>query len=99
MIPVDAHIRLASRKSNNGIQILRRGYSFTDGIDPVRGHAVVVTGDNASESARLLAPMDSRARKHLDHVGPAFDWRAKSDGVAVGINEDPFVLPSRVTKP
>ena len=37
MIPVDAHIRLASRESNGGLQILRRGYSFTDGIDPVRG--------------------------------------------------------------
>jgi deferrochelatase/peroxidase EfeB len=37
VIPVDAHIRLASRESNDGIQILRRGYSFTDGIDPVRG--------------------------------------------------------------
>jgi deferrochelatase/peroxidase EfeB len=37
VIPVDAHIRLASRESNDGIQVLRRGYSFTDGIDPVRG--------------------------------------------------------------
>jgi deferrochelatase/peroxidase EfeB len=37
VIPVGAHIRLASRESNGGIQILRRGYSFTDGIDPVRG--------------------------------------------------------------
>jgi deferrochelatase/peroxidase EfeB len=37
VIPVDAHIRLASREANHGIQILRRGYSYTDGIDPVRG--------------------------------------------------------------
>ncbi len=37
IIPPDAHIRLASHEGNNGLRILRRGYSFTDGIDPVRG--------------------------------------------------------------
>jgi deferrochelatase/peroxidase EfeB len=36
-IPARAHIRLASREANHGIQILRRGYSYTDGIDPERG--------------------------------------------------------------
>lgn len=29
----DAHVRLAHPESNNGITILRRGYSFTDGSD------------------------------------------------------------------
>ncbi|MGW5254324.1 iron uptake transporter deferrochelatase/peroxidase subunit [Streptomyces sp. NPDC004012] len=29
----DAHVRLAHPESNNGITILRRGYSFTDGTD------------------------------------------------------------------
>ena len=29
----DAHVRLAHPDSNNGITILRRGYSFTDGTD------------------------------------------------------------------
>jgi deferrochelatase/peroxidase EfeB len=37
VIPSDAHIRLASPESYGGIRILRRGYSGTDGIDPVRG--------------------------------------------------------------
>ena len=32
MLP-DAHVRLAHPDSNNGITILRRGYSFTDGTD------------------------------------------------------------------
>jgi deferrochelatase/peroxidase EfeB len=32
-----AHIRLASHEENGGLRMLRRGYSFTDGIDPVRG--------------------------------------------------------------
>ena len=37
MIHADAHIRLASHEANDGNRILRRGYSFTDGVDPVRG--------------------------------------------------------------
>jgi deferrochelatase/peroxidase EfeB len=37
VIPADAHVRLASHEENDGTRILRRGYSFTDGIDPVRG--------------------------------------------------------------
>ena len=36
-IPVDAHVRLASPEHNGGTRILRRGYSFTDGIDPQTG--------------------------------------------------------------
>jgi deferrochelatase/peroxidase EfeB len=36
-IPADAHIRLASHEHNHGTRILRRGYSFTDGIDPESG--------------------------------------------------------------
>ena len=37
MIPADAHIREASHITNGGVRILRRGYSFTDGIDPDTG--------------------------------------------------------------
>lgn len=33
IIPDNAHIRLAAHENNNGIRILRRGYSFTDGTD------------------------------------------------------------------
>ncbi|HKS51458.1 MAG TPA: iron uptake transporter deferrochelatase/peroxidase subunit [Pseudonocardiaceae bacterium] len=36
-IPDDAHIRLAAFENNNGLRILRRGYSFTDGIDERTG--------------------------------------------------------------
>ena len=32
-IPADAHVRLAAPSTNGGIKILRRGYSFTDGMD------------------------------------------------------------------
>ena len=37
VIPTDAHIRLAAHENNGGLRILRRGYSFTDGIDPDTG--------------------------------------------------------------
>jgi deferrochelatase/peroxidase EfeB len=37
LIPPDAHVRLASAKENGGARILRRGYSFTDGVDESLG--------------------------------------------------------------
>jgi deferrochelatase/peroxidase EfeB len=37
LIPVDSHVRLASAKENDGARILRRGYSFTDGVDESLG--------------------------------------------------------------
>jgi deferrochelatase/peroxidase EfeB len=35
VIPSGAHIRLAAPAENDGTRLLRRGYSFTDGLDPV----------------------------------------------------------------
>jgi deferrochelatase/peroxidase EfeB len=37
VIPQSAHIRVAAPASNEGQAILRRGYSFMDGVDPVTG--------------------------------------------------------------
>jgi deferrochelatase/peroxidase EfeB len=37
VIPRDAHVRLASAGENGGARILRRGYSFTDGVDASLG--------------------------------------------------------------
>jgi len=37
VIPLNAHIRLASPSTNNNQKILRRGYSYTDGIDADTG--------------------------------------------------------------
>jgi deferrochelatase/peroxidase EfeB len=37
VIPADSHVRLASARENGGVQILRRGYSFTDGVDQSLG--------------------------------------------------------------
>jgi deferrochelatase/peroxidase EfeB len=33
VIPLDAHVRLASHQENGGVRFLRRGFSFSDGID------------------------------------------------------------------
>lgn len=33
MIPINSHVRLAHPDSNGGVQLLRRGYNFTDGSD------------------------------------------------------------------
>ena len=33
LVPADAHIRLASAETLNGVRILRRGYNFVDGTD------------------------------------------------------------------
>jgi deferrochelatase/peroxidase EfeB len=37
VIAVDSHIRLVAPENNGGKSILRRGYSYTDGIDPASG--------------------------------------------------------------
>jgi deferrochelatase/peroxidase EfeB len=37
VIPADSHVRLASATENGGERILRRGYSFTDGVDESLG--------------------------------------------------------------
>lgn len=38
VIPDDAHIRLASPEANGGVHLLRRGYNYSDGVDPVQGN-------------------------------------------------------------
>jgi deferrochelatase/peroxidase EfeB len=37
VIPENAHVRLAAAQENGGLRILRRGYSFTDGVDQSLG--------------------------------------------------------------
>jgi deferrochelatase/peroxidase EfeB len=37
VIPLDSHIRLASPVNNGGQAILRRGYSYGEGIEPATG--------------------------------------------------------------
>jgi deferrochelatase/peroxidase EfeB len=37
VIAADAHVRIAAPSANGGVRILRRGYSYTDGVDPASG--------------------------------------------------------------
>jgi deferrochelatase/peroxidase EfeB len=37
IIPATAHVRLAHQDTNGGMRLLRRGYSFTDGMDAATG--------------------------------------------------------------
>jgi deferrochelatase/peroxidase EfeB len=37
VIPATAHVRLAHPDTNGGVRLLRRGYSFTDGMDAATG--------------------------------------------------------------
>ena len=37
VIDMASHVRLASPEQNSGVRILRRGYNYTDGQDPVTG--------------------------------------------------------------
>ncbi len=37
LVPVGAHIRQASPRTNGGARLLRRGYSYSNGIDPMTG--------------------------------------------------------------
>ena len=79
VIPADAHIRLASPAYNSGQRILRRGYSYTDGIDPASG---TVAGGllfvcYQRDPRRQFIPIQRRLaasdalNRHIQHVGSA----------------------------
>jgi deferrochelatase/peroxidase EfeB len=76
-IPVDAHIRLASHEHNGGIRILRRGYSFTDGIDPQTGTLIgglffIAFMKHPSQFVKLQTSLATDAlNEYVHHVGSA----------------------------
>jgi deferrochelatase/peroxidase EfeB len=76
--PVDAHIRLAAPAENAGRRILRRGYSFTDGMDVELGQLdaglffISYQQDPAAfvELQRRLASSDA-LNEYIKHTGSA----------------------------
>jgi deferrochelatase/peroxidase EfeB len=78
-IPADAHIRLAAPASNGGRKILRRGYSFTDGIDPVTGQldAGLFFLAYQKDPRRQFVPIQARLaandalNEYIKHTGSA----------------------------
>jgi deferrochelatase/peroxidase EfeB len=76
-IPADAHIRLASHEHNHGTRILRRGYSFTDGIDPQSGTLVgglffIAFMKSPRQFIQLQQALAADAlNEYIQHVGSA----------------------------
>jgi deferrochelatase/peroxidase EfeB len=76
-IPASAHIRLASHEHNHGTRILRRGYSYTDGIDPEAGTLVgglffIAFMKNPGQFVRLQQSLAADAlNEYIQHVGSA----------------------------
>jgi deferrochelatase/peroxidase EfeB len=79
VIPVDAHVRLASASANGGERILRRGYSFTDGVDESLGELeaglffICFQRDPEQQFVaiqRRLGSLDS-LNEYIKHVGSA----------------------------
>jgi deferrochelatase/peroxidase EfeB len=76
-IPMDAHMRLASHEHNGGTRILRRGYSFTDGIDPQRGTLLgglffIAFMQNPSQFVKLQNSLAADAlNEYIQHTGSA----------------------------
>ena len=77
-IPANAHVRLASARENGGARILRRGYSFTDGVDESLGEleaGLFFIGfqrnpDQFVAIQRRLGSMDA-LNEYIKHVGSA----------------------------
>ena len=76
-IPADAHVRLASPEHNGGIHILRRGYSFTDGIDPQAGTLLgglffIAFMKHPSQFVKLQTSLATDAlNEYIHHTGSA----------------------------
>jgi deferrochelatase/peroxidase EfeB len=79
VIPRDAHLRLASPSYNDGERILRRGYSYADGVD--RGAGAAAGGllfiCYQRDPRRQFIPIQRRLaasdalNAHIQHVGSA----------------------------
>jgi deferrochelatase/peroxidase EfeB len=79
VIPADSHVALVAHENNNGIRILRRGYSFTDGIVAASGELdaglffIAFQQDPRKQFVplqRKLGSMDA-LNEYIDHTGSA----------------------------
>jgi deferrochelatase/peroxidase EfeB len=79
VIPGNAHVRLASAQENEGERILRRGYSFTDGVDESLGEleAGLFFICFQKDPAKQFVPIQTRLgtndalNEYIKHVGSA----------------------------
>jgi deferrochelatase/peroxidase EfeB len=79
VIPEKAHVRLASAQENDGTRILRRGYSFTDGVDQSLGELeaglffIAFQRDPAKQFVPLQMKLGTHdaLNEYIKHVGSA----------------------------
>jgi deferrochelatase/peroxidase EfeB len=79
VIPIDSHVRLASASENDSARILRRGYSFTDGVDESLGEleAGLFFICFQRDPAKQFVPIQQRLgqfdslNEYIKHVGSA----------------------------
>ncbi len=79
VIPADAHVRLASPDNHGGQQILRRGYSYTDGNDPATGRLdaglffIAFQKDPRQQFVPIQRALGQRdaLNEYIKHVGSA----------------------------
>ncbi len=76
LVPIDSHVRLAHPKQNHGVQMLRRGYNFTDGNNSLgRLDAGLFFIAYVRDPDRHYIPMQTRLSRHdglmeyLQHTG------------------------------
>ncbi|MCX4683685.1 iron uptake transporter deferrochelatase/peroxidase subunit [Kitasatospora purpeofusca] len=77
-MPADAHVRLAHPESNDGLMILRRGFSFTDGTDGLgRLDAGLFFLAYQRDTRKAFVPLQQRLaasdklNEYIQHVGSA----------------------------
>ena len=77
-VPLDSHVRLAHPTENGGVELLRRGYNFTDGTDGLgRLDAGLFFLAYMREPVRQYVPMqtklarDDALSEYLQHTGSA----------------------------
>jgi deferrochelatase/peroxidase EfeB len=79
VIPTNAHVRLASSTDNDGVRILRRGYSFTDGVDERLGELeaglffIAFQRDPEKQFVAIQRRLGSHdaLNEYISHVGSA----------------------------
>jgi deferrochelatase/peroxidase EfeB len=93
VIPMNAHVRLASAQENEGVRILRRGYSFTDGVDQSLGELeaglffIAFQRDPEKQFVALQRKLGvhDALNEYIHHVGSALF------AVPAGIEPDGYV--------
>ena len=101
-IPADAHIRLAAPKTNGGVRVLRRGYSFTDGFDDELGQLdaglffIAYQRDPQRQFVELQRRLgaDDALNEYIKHTSSAVfaatpGVRSRSDWIGRGLFEAP----------